>query len=92
MARTISLGTEGVCGASFVGSDDLQIVTGCQDGRICIRSITDAAAEVKEVRRVDNHPIHCIASHPRRDQFAIGDKAGGVHVSPTLCFKLHFLG
>ena len=81
MTRTVNLNSEGVCGASFVGADELQIVTGCQDGRICIRDITDIGAEAKEVRRVDNHPIHCVAANPKRDQFAIGDKAGGVHVS-----------
>lgn len=87
MTRIVNLNSEGVCGASFVGIDYLQLVTGCQNGQICIRDISNAETEIKEVKRVDNHPIHCVAAHPKRDQFAIGDKAGGVHVSLlVICF------
>ena len=80
MSRTVNLNTEGVCGACYVGGETLNLVTGCQDGRISIRDINEAETALKEIRRVDNHPIQCVAAHPKRDQFAIGDKAGAVHV------------
>ena len=81
MASTIDLGPEGLCGAAFVGATKLQIVTGCQDGRIRIRDRGTSESEGVEVKRVESHPIHCVAAHPQREQYAIGDKAGGVHVS-----------
>ncbi len=80
MSRTVNLNTDGVCGACYVGGETLNLVTGCQDGRISIRDINEAETELKGIRRVDNHPIQCVAAHPKRDQFAIGDKAGAVHV------------
>lgn len=77
----VDLGSEGLCGAAFVGTDDLHMITGCDDGRICVRKLDNLEDQGAEVRRVDRHPIHCVAASPLREQYAIGDKSGGVHVS-----------
>lgn len=84
MVRILDLGSEGLCGAAFVGTSSLRLITGCQDGRICVREMDSLDDRGNEVQRVDSHPIQCIAAHPQKDQFAVGNKSGGVHVSPSL--------
>lgn len=92
MVKTLDLKAEGPCGAAFIGTGPLHVVTGGHDGRICIRQWDSLEAPTEDVRRLDRHPIHCVAGHPHRDQYAVGDKSGGVHVSimtmtPTLSRK-----
>lgn len=81
---TVEAHSEGLGGAAFIGKEPLQIITGGNNGRICIRGCGALAKEAEEIRRTDLHPIHCVAAHPKRTQFAIGDKAKGVHVRSSL--------
>jgi len=82
MLDLVNIHAKGLGGAVFVGANPLEILSGGQEGRLCVRD--EAANETQEVKRVENSAINCIAGHPKQTHYAIADQSKGVFVSRQL--------
>lgn len=71
---------KGLGGAAYIPETD-EVVTCGEDGRVCIRHADALEKELREIPRLEACPVHCVASNPKRGQFAVGDKQKGVYVS-----------
>ena len=84
MLDLVKVHSKGLGGAVYVGSSPLKVLTGGQEGRLCVREESSPANETQEVMRVENNAINCIAGHPRQTHYAIADQSKGVFVSHSL--------